>query len=104
MFVSLYALTAAGLAAAVTSPLSPVLQKRACGETSQMVCFGENGGTPQNINEDDIAYAAQYLRNIALDNEGTPGAFWTSKSTHSLPLSSILLKDWGEQGWGTPTS
>lgn len=96
MFVSLYALTAAGLAAAVSSPLSPVLQKRACGETSQMVCFGENGGTPQDINEDDIAYAAQYLRNIALDNKGTPGAFWTSKYTHSLPVSRTLWKKWDE--------
>lgn len=87
MFVALYTLMAAGLGAAVTSPIAPVLQKRACGETSKLVCFGgSNGGAPQDINVDDIEYAAQYLRNIALDNEGTPGAFWTSKTLSSPAL------------------
>lgn len=74
-----YVLLAASIGAAVASPFSRAIQKRSCGETATRVCFGIDGGDAQNINVDDIAYAASYLRNIAKENVGTPGAFWTSK-------------------------
>lgn len=71
----LSALLTASLAAAAPSLQPRLAQKRACGETADLVCYT---GTPQNINLDDISWAAQYLRNIAQVNSGTPGAFWTS--------------------------
>lgn len=64
-------LPALGLA---TAPLSP-LAKRTCGETTAQVCFGVNGGTAQNIDKDDIAYAAAYLRYLADTNGQNP--VWT---------------------------
>lgn len=45
-------------------PLS-LLAKRACGETAPQVCY------TQNINPDDIAYAAAFLRYQA-DSNGNP--------------------------------
>lgn len=52
------------------------LTKRACGETAVHTCFGgANGGTAQNINVDDISYAASYLRYLADTNGANP--LWT---------------------------
>ncbi|TGJ81709.1 hypothetical protein E0Z10_g7045 [Xylaria hypoxylon] len=73
---ALFALLTASLAAAAPSLKPRLVQKRACGETADLICYGTNGGTPQNINPDDIAWAAQYLRNIAQVNNGTDGTFW----------------------------
>ena len=51
------------------------LSKRACGETNTRVCYGgAGGGSAQNIDEADIAYAASYLRYLA-DNNANP--LWT---------------------------
>ncbi|KAI0509521.1 hypothetical protein F5B22DRAFT_648947 [Xylaria bambusicola] len=88
----LSALFTASFAAAVPFLEPRLVQKRACGETADLVCYGKNGGTPQNINPDDIAWAAQYLRNIAQVNNGTAGAFWTMPPSNDceewqLPLA-----------------
>jgi hypothetical protein len=50
-----------GLAAA--SPLRE--EKRACGETAALVCYGTNGGQSQNLDPEDIEYTAAYLRYLA---------------------------------------
>jgi hypothetical protein len=64
----------------LTIPVIPVLgaslQRRSCGETSTRVCFGgSSGGTAQNIDVDDISYAASYLRYLADTNGANP--LWT---------------------------
>ncbi|KAH6624479.1 hypothetical protein B0J18DRAFT_428405 [Chaetomium sp. MPI-SDFR-AT-0129] len=53
-----------------TVPLS-LLAKRACGETAPQVCYGVSGGTSQDLDPDDISYAAAFLRYQA-DNNGNP--------------------------------
>ena len=56
--------------------LGASLTKRACGETTTRVCFGgSSGGTAQNIDIDDISYAAAYLRYLADTNGANP--LWT---------------------------
>ncbi len=56
---------------------SPLVDSRAlCGETAAKVCFGPDGGTPQNITVDDAAYIASYLRYIGTSNPGKD-AYWT---------------------------
>ncbi|CAA9966661.1 hypothetical protein PTMSG1_10020 [Pyrenophora teres f. maculata] len=56
--------------------LGATLTKRACGETTAQICFGgSNGGTAQNIDVDDISYAASYLRYLADTNGANP--LWT---------------------------
>jgi hypothetical protein len=53
-----------------TVPLS-LLAKRACGEIALQVCYGLPDGTSQNLDVDDIAYAAALLRYQA-DNNDNP--------------------------------
>ncbi|KAG8161994.1 hypothetical protein KVR01_007759 [Diaporthe batatas] len=80
------------LVAAATVPMTSQFHKRSCGEKADLVCFGVNGGTAQNVNVDDVAYAASYLRYIAEENAGTAGAFFTMPPSNDcdewqLPLA-----------------
>lgn len=59
-----------------------------CGEGSQLVCYGLNGGISQNLDPEDIEYAAAYLRYLA-DTSNNP--LWTMPpefdcSEWTLPL------------------
>lgn len=68
----------AGITMASPSPLSSGLDPRAaCGEGSQQICYGQDGGTAQKLNIDDVKYAAAYLRYIGNENEGEPEALFT---------------------------
>lgn len=49
----------------------------ACGETAARICFGADGGTSQDIEIEDIEYAASSLRFIGQSNNGSD-ALWTS--------------------------
>lgn len=49
----------------------------ACGETAARVCFGVDGGTSQDIEIEDIEYAASALRSIGQSNDGSD-ALWSS--------------------------
>ncbi|KAI8304807.1 hypothetical protein K4K59_012638 [Colletotrichum sp. SAR11_240] len=49
-------------------PLNLLARRAACGEGSQLVCYGVAGGTSQNLDPEDIEYAAQYLRYLAGTN------------------------------------
>lgn len=75
---------------AAALPGRALLQPRACGETAALVCYGVNGaGTAQDLDPDDISYAAAYLRYLA-DEAGDP--LWTMPpefdcSEWTLPLA-----------------
>lgn len=48
-----------------------------CSEGVERVCYGiGNGGTPQALDPDDVAYAASYLRYVGQQNTGAD-ARWT---------------------------
>ncbi|KAJ6782789.1 hypothetical protein PWT90_04146 [Aphanocladium album] len=63
-------LVSAAVAASVLEPRAP------CGETAAKVCYGVDGGTSQNLDPDDIAYVATYLRFLGTNNTGAD-KFWT---------------------------
>jgi hypothetical protein len=46
------------------------------GETVAKVCYGVDGGTSQNLDPNDIAYVATYLRYLGQENTGAD-KFWT---------------------------
>ncbi|KAK8080837.1 hypothetical protein PG997_008655 [Apiospora hydei] len=48
-----------------------------CGEGTQLVCIGADGGTAQGLNRDELVRAAAHLRSVA-DTEGDP--YWTMDS------------------------
>lgn len=60
---------------AVTNTLPRALVTRSCDETAALVCYGVDGGTAQDLDPDDISYAAAYLRYLA-DEAGTD-PLWT---------------------------
>ncbi|OAA74257.1 hypothetical protein LEL_07838 [Akanthomyces lecanii RCEF 1005] len=61
------------VAAATATALEP---RAPCGETAGKVCYGVDGGTSQNLDPDDIAYVATYLRFLGTNNTGSD-KFWT---------------------------
>ncbi|KAF1817735.1 uncharacterized protein K489DRAFT_328891 [Dissoconium aciculare CBS 342.82] len=46
-----------------------------CGETEQRVCYGVDSGVSQDVNLDDVQYAADYLRYLGTSNKGLD-AMW----------------------------
>ena len=63
---------------------SRVLADSQCGETSKQVCFGKDGGQSQDIDPDDIAYLAGYLREKGTPKaEGDAPIAWTMPPTKS---------------------
>ncbi|KAG5990632.1 hypothetical protein E4U43_004229 [Claviceps pusilla] len=66
------ALLAPGLLAK-SLPFTP--RRSPCGETTDRVCYGIDGGEPQRLDQKDIQYVADYLRFIGDSNEGAP-QFW----------------------------
>lgn len=65
------------LSLAALAAASPLLEARGqCGEGPTRVCYGVDGGESQDLNEEDIAYVAEYLRYIGDSNSGA-GKFWT---------------------------
>lgn len=72
-----------------TNALPHALARRSCGETAALVCYGTDGGMAQELDVDDIAYAAAYLRYLADSDGGDP--LWTMPpefdcSEWTLPL------------------
>lgn len=57
---------------------SASLVTAACGEKADRVCFGKDGGQAQDVDMEDIEYAAATLRSQGTLPNGT-AAFWTSK-------------------------
>ena len=68
--------------------------KRACGETAALVSYGKDGGESQNLDPDDIEYAAAYLRYLADQNGNNP--LWT------MPPG-FDCEEWGLPLFGTGT-
>lgn len=81
---SLSTVAASALSAAVTGrpnftprhrdlgvPLNLLAKRASCGEGPQRVCYGVAGGTSQNLDPEDVEYAASYLRYLA-DNNNNP--------------------------------
>ena len=90
--VSFQAVTLLSLGLVAASPLIEHT-KRACGETATLVCYGKDGGEPQDLDPDDIEYAAAYLRYLAETN-GNP--LWT------MPPG-FDCEEWGLPLFGTGT-
>lgn len=65
----------------------PNLAQAACGETAAKVCFGADGGEPQDILLEDVQYVADYLRYIGEENTGLD-AFWT------MPAEGFDCQEW----------
>jgi len=64
-----------------------------CGEPQERICFGADGGQEQNFLEEDLHYAANYLRTLIKDpNTDFDVAFWNSKYNTYLPMS--LIGSW----------
>ncbi|KAL7628810.1 hypothetical protein AAE478_000325 [Parahypoxylon ruwenzoriense] len=59
----------------------------ACGETAAKVCYGVDGGEPQDILIDDVQYVADYLRYLGEDNSGL-NAMWT------MPVEGFECQEW----------
>lgn len=49
-------------------PLNLLAKRAACGEGPELVCYGVEGGTSQNLDPEDVEYAAAYLRYLADSN------------------------------------
>ncbi|KAF1822572.1 uncharacterized protein K489DRAFT_388563 [Dissoconium aciculare CBS 342.82] len=63
-------------AALSTAVAGATLESRAtCGETDKRVCYGVDSGTSQDVNLDDVQYAADYLRYLGTSNKGLD-AMW----------------------------
>ncbi|KAL7624111.1 hypothetical protein AAE478_005668 [Parahypoxylon ruwenzoriense] len=80
-YFQLCAVVAASLVTASPITLNPpaeqLFQARAsCSEGTNRICYGPDGGTSQNLDLDDVAYVAAYLRFIGQQNEGAD-ARWT---------------------------
>ncbi|KAG5913499.1 hypothetical protein E4U42_001114 [Claviceps africana] len=50
-----------------------------CGETTDRICYGVDGGESQRLLADDVRYVADYLRHVGRSNEGA-AQFWTMPS------------------------
>ncbi|EJP65997.1 uncharacterized protein BBA_04968 [Beauveria bassiana ARSEF 2860] len=72
-------ITAAGLAVA-----NPLLAARSCGEGTQKICYGVDGGDSQDLKPEDIKYVAEYLRYIGEQASGA-GKFWTMPKGFDCP-------------------
>ncbi|KAM3484216.1 hypothetical protein MY3957_010094 [Beauveria namnaoensis] len=72
-------ITAAGLAVA-----NPLLGARSCGEGTQKICYGVDGGDSQDLKPEDIKYVAEYLRYIGEQASGA-GKFWTMPKGFDCP-------------------
>ncbi|KAG5985193.1 hypothetical protein E4U55_000438 [Claviceps digitariae] len=67
-------LLASGLLAKyASSSFTP--RRSPCGETTDRICYGIDGGESQKLNKVDIKYVADYLRFISDSNEGA-AQFW----------------------------
>jgi hypothetical protein len=64
------------LLACICCALSAV--EASCGEDVTKICYGDPSGQSQNLNVDDIAYAAAQVRYVGEANTGS-AALWTSK-------------------------
>lgn len=73
--LALCALASVGLVAATPFDTAAIA---ACGEKADRVCFGKDGGEAQDVELEDIEYAATALRSQGTLPNGT-AAFWTSK-------------------------
>lgn len=49
-------------------PLNLLAQRTSCGEGADRVCYGAGGGTSQDLDPEDVEYAALYLRYLADTN------------------------------------
>lgn len=89
----LAAAMAASAAATTTSPRfregSQLFSRAACSEGAQRICYGADGGTSQELDPDDVAYVAAYLRFVGQENSGLE-AMWT------MPADSTCAE------WGLP--
>ncbi len=75
--VSLAALAPPTNGAFLGHDLQPTaLQARDCnGETTALFCYTPGNGTPQNVDPDDVAFIAKYLRSYG--RQVKPGRFFT---------------------------
>ncbi|KAG5931685.1 hypothetical protein E4U53_001651 [Claviceps sorghi] len=54
-------------------PFTP--RRSPCGETTERICYGVDGGHPQGLKVDDVKYVADYLRHVGESNDGA-AQFW----------------------------
>jgi hypothetical protein len=69
----IYALLVAGMASA--KPRSVFSRQQSCFEGTSLVCYGVPGGQSQNVDVEDVQYAADLLRYEG--QSADPPAFWT---------------------------
>ncbi len=62
MFHNTRILLAALLVASNAAASITVMDNNTCGEGGTLTCYGVNGGTSQNLDPADVAYAATYFR------------------------------------------
>lgn len=67
-----------------------------CGEGAQQICYGLDGGSPQNIDLEDLQYVADFLCFTGQTNAGGPGAFYT------MPAS-VFCAEWSIEVPGAGT-
>ncbi|EGX97038.1 hypothetical protein CCM_01697 [Cordyceps militaris CM01] len=68
--------TITGFALLSLTTASAIAPRAGCGEGTQKICYGVDGGTSQNIDPEDVQYVAEYLRSLSAENEGK-NKFWT---------------------------
>ena len=75
--------TVTGLAAASLASASALLPRGACYEGTQKLCYGVNGGESQDVDPEDVQYAADYLRYLDEQNKGSD-RLWTMPKESSV--------------------
>ncbi|KGO66433.1 hypothetical protein PITC_067290 [Penicillium italicum] len=68
--------------------------RAACGEGPEKVCYGVSGGTPQQLDPEDIQYVADYLRYIGQQNTGV-AKFWNMPKAIDCAEWSLPVADAG---------
>ncbi|KAJ3475542.1 hypothetical protein NLG97_g9421 [Lecanicillium saksenae] len=89
LFLTTTLLLSAGLAAS-----SPLDARDPCGEGPARVCYGINGGTPQNLDVEDVKYVADYLRYLGANGSGS-GKFWTMPKAVDCAEWTLPVQDGG---------
>ncbi|KAK4444322.1 hypothetical protein QBC34DRAFT_487857 [Podospora aff. communis PSN243] len=65
---------------AMLSALFPLSASQNCNEGTRLVCYGQSGGTSQDVDVEEVAYVAEQLR--AMSEDGP--AFWTMPANPTL--------------------
>lgn len=65
-----------------------------CGEGTQKICYGVDGGESQNLDPDDVQYVAEYLRFLG-DQAKDADKFWNMPKGFDCPEWGLPVPDSG---------